>query len=328
MSAPPASKLSKYFRAALFALILSLIVTLVANSIAVSAFVEESLFPQPVPAYVDLPPYVAQPATGFQFKNASEQQVSQYIRDHSYVSNYNATVFVVYHSANVEPGDRFLFHFAIKDSGINSLSEKKYFYIVAFNPQGGMAVEFPSVSSLFYAPNLPLKKWPTPVWDEIKPYTYDQFFNGTAGGHEIWYRLSIPDDPSSIGSWRTYVLVFDDVYLDRWGKPMVCQAEGGYSFCPPDLDNMVTYTIIRTDVLPNTPPTQPSLTEQIPWPIVQFGPSFIVTYVGYLLRAEQIGTGLVKVKTKLRQHWLFVLVVAVLLISFLLGLRIPCPCGV
>jgi len=97
---------------------------------------------------------------------------------------------------------------------------------------------------------------------------------------------------------------------------MACQIEGAYRFCPPDLDNVVTYTIIGTEVSPKAPPTQRPLTELIP-SAIQFGIPFVVTYFGYLQRAQQIETLLAKVAAVLKQHWLFIFVIAVLLISLL-----------
>lgn len=309
------SRLGKAYRAALFALLVSVVVTVGSNFVMISDAINETLFPSPKPVYIELLPYAPLQYEGVH--DATEQQARDYLKDHIYISNYDAKILVISPSKYLEPKDSLSFHVSVKDTGINKLSQKKFLYILVFDPKGELASLFPSTFS-GYTQGLPQStKWPAPR-DETS-YNYDVIFNGTVDGREVWYRFSIPDDSSSIGTWRIYVVVFDDVYLDRWGKPITCVVQGaGYQFCPPDLDNAVTYTVIATDVLPESPPTQQSYADLVPWTIQILVP-FVATYLVYWGRAREIEAALVLVGSKLKQHWIFVVVVAVLLACLLRG---------
>jgi len=287
---------------------MALVFTLGSNYAAVSHYTGEILFPSPQPISIVLPP-----ATGFE--GAEEKQLLDWIRERMFVSNYKAEIYVSRFSRTIEPGDSFVFHFYVSDLGINRLSQGKYFYILGFDPEGRLTTFFPRTTE--YLGHLPAtySKYATWYIGDL-PYDSSQLFNGTAGDREIWYRLNVPDDPSSIGRWRIYVLVFDNTYLDRWGRPMGDQSPGGYS--NPEINNAVAYTTESFDVTAKSAPQPVSMAAYVPLAI-QFLVPFALTYSGYYLRAAEFEAFLLKVTKQLRKHWLFLLMVTALLLFFLFG---------
>lgn len=275
----------------------------------VSGAIAERLFPGPEPIPIVVKPYLSSDIPGVE----TEQGVTDYLRDHQYVSNYNVSILVVRVSDHVEPGRQFKFHLSIEDDGINRLSENKFFWMVVFNPQGRLAAVYPSSDR---SPILPQTKWERPR--DMRPYAYDVLFKGNQDGHEIEYVFSIPNDPSSIGTWKTYVLVFDETYFDRWGKALECKSTGGCGCCPPDKDNTVGYTVVSFDVLERSPPTAASPADAFPWIVIVA--SFVLAYFTYSKRTQEIDATFGKLFSAMKKHWLFILVLLVLVSCMLLQL--------
>ena len=303
-------------RAFVFALVITLLVMLGSNFVAVSAVLNHALFPPATPLYVDLPS-----ATGFE--RTTPDIVSAYLNKHLFVSNYKAHVLVKVTAENSRPGDDFTFHFSVRDEGINPLSNDKYLYIVVFDSEDKLFALYPEESFIpMSGGSLPEdSKWPQPrPLGNAAPIDFGPVFNGSISGHEIWYRFTIPDDSTSIGDWRIFVLIFGNNYLDRWGKPL-CQpaqiygSSGNYA-CPDDYRNAVASTSIKVEVGPEQQPQMQSFSEFIPISI-QTIVAFVASYVGYLSEARRIETVLRATATKMRQHWLFVVTIALLVCAFL-----------
>jgi hypothetical protein len=260
--------------------------------------------------------------------------VAQYVSQQDYVSNYRVDV-LVDQGSGTEVGGQFLFHMVIQNTGINTLSADKYFYIVAFNPSGKLSAIFPTPGTGYQYVNVwsppsqrsniqqsyqPTNKWAD--WSSIGVnFVHDVLFNGTVGASPIWYRVSIPDDSSNLGTWKIYILVFDKVYLDRWDNPLTCKAAEPYSntqYCPPDLNNALTSSLIQFDVTAKAPTTSQPITGYVPG-VVQFLVTFGASYIGYLREAKAIEGSLTKAKRKISEHWFFFVVILVVLLAYLLG---------
>jgi hypothetical protein len=302
-------ELNVAWRGVVLAVLVSAIVAVSTHPDVVSSAIAERLFPRPEPVVIPVKPFVPSPY-GIP-SVVTEQAVADYLKVHKYVSNYDVEMPVVQLSNHVETGGRLRFHLSIKDTGINKLSEKKYFWIVVFNPDGNLAGVFPSMDG---SPISAGTKWQAPRVP--LPYNYTVLFNGDIDGQEIQYEFSIPDDSSSIGTWKTYVLVFDDTYLDRWGKAIACGSTTGAYYCPIDLDNTVGYTLMNVDVSAKSLPVVPSLANASPW--IAIVASFVFTYFAYSKRTQKIDDMLGKLSSAMKKHWFFILVLLVLMSCILL----------
>jgi hypothetical protein len=143
-------------------------------------------------------------------------------------------------------------------------------------------------------------------------------FNGTIDGHQILFRLAIPDNPLSIGTWKTYVIVFDTVYIDRWGKPLGCRVLQYPNYCadPPDFQNAVTFSVITIDVTPRQSHEQSPMI-YVPLSI-QTIVILVLSYISYLKEADFIETIFKKIAEKTRQHWLIIFVLLVFMLYFII----------
>jgi len=235
-----------------------------------------------------------------------ESDIFKLIELRKYVPNYDAEIYMKVLSENVRIGNDVSFKISIVDSGIVKL-QKPYFYIVLIAPSGQVISVFPEIYHISAYDKMP--EWETQNYqsfhDCLRIEVEGEMFciprKTLVDGTKVIYKFEINNEPEWIGRWKIYVFLYDEAYVDRFGNSL-------------DSNNFVCYSFTEFDTRPKSEPDQIPVAK-ITYILVPFIVTFIFTYWGIYLQIERNKAKLMNILRKLREHWLFILCIVMIVIA-------------
>jgi len=253
-----------------------------------------------------------------------EADLSELIKYRQYVPNYDTEIYVNFLFEKTEVEDYIEFKIFIADTGIAML-ERPYFYILLIAPTGEAVSTFPSIGYIssfqkmtpwrmeeygdFYKDCLSVETGGVQLYiprdtliDGNGKYVY------TRQGHLYWsdpativYKFRIEDRPQWLGKWKIYIFVYDETYKDRFGNTF-------------ELENFASCSIAEHNVTPKTSPPSDKHITTLAWILIPFLITFVFTYLGIYSQIEKYKDKLVKIGNVLKQHWIFILIVIIIVV--------------
>lgn len=274
-----------------------------------------------------------------QLPTYGQNEIDRLIELRRYVPDYDAHIYVSLKSEKASAGSYIQFTVKVVDNGIIKL-QNPYFYSFLLNSEGEVVSSFPSMGHIstwdkmsswntrdhqndFYTDCLQIESEGNSYYVPRKTLidSYGKYVYVRAGNlywcenpSEIILQFYMKDDPSLIGRWQIFVILYDGSYVDRFGEIL-------------DSNNFVSFQSTIFDVTSKTEPS-PSPTSgdifRLVFSFAAFIATFSLTYFGIYSELEKNKEKLNKAWIKIKEHAIFfasIIIIILLFVAYILWLK-------